>query len=960
MTICSDETYTWDADGVEYLGTDGDTTVHYEGLNCAPDTVLNVTVTPEPDPIVTNVTICSDETYTWSIDSVEYLGTDGDTTVHYEGDNCAADTVLNVTIHQNSENTIDRTVCDQLTINGETFTSSGTYTQYLTNVAGCDSVLTINLTVNESTEQTLNETACDSYELNGTVYNESGQYTQVLTTDNGCDLTITLNLTILESTEETIDVSDCNSVTINDEEYTESGTYTQNLINAAGCDSTLTVNVTILEPTTETFSVEDCEEVIVNDSVYTESGTYNQYLTNTAGCDSTLTVNVTILEPTAETIEVEGCGSVIVNDSVYTVSGAYTQILTNTAGCDSTLTIVATVFESTEETIQVQGCDSVVINETVYYSSDSYTQNLTNAAGCDSTLTVIATVLRSTEESILASACEAFTINDETFTETGVYVQHLTNAAGCDSTLTIELTIGDTIAPVTVCSDLTVELDSFGSASISLEDIENGSIDNCSIDTMFIDQTYFTCADTGSNSVILTVIDAAGNESTCTATVTVEQGKANCNKEVRKLPIPEPDILTVVECPGNQVIWVPNLLANDDLNGIENFKITVDSMPQDITLDLLTGDLNFYTGEIENIHIQFNYTICDSLNPDNCATSYVSITVLLDTDCDGVPNDDDIDDDDDGILDIHEVDLTKSTSEDADIDTDGDGIVDRLDLDSDGDGIMDNVEWQQTVAEGLGHVNDLGFEYWEPIGTDSDGDGWDDRYDDYGDNVYYFPLWDQDEDGISDQLDLDTDGDDIPDLIEGNDADFDGAADVSPSGQDSDKDGLDDAFDTYDTWFVKKDKYKNTISSNVALQDEDLNGKRDWRQEQDTIIPPPPPPPASIIFVPNGFSPNEDNYNDYFQIVMTDSLRTVILDNFGETFPDAKIEIYNRWGNLLYEKDNYGNYDEWAELEAWWDGTSMNDMQLGKEKLPTGTYFYILYVNDSNGTVLTGSVFLNN
>ena len=68
--------------------------VHYEGANCAADTVLNIKVNQEPDPIVTNVAICSDETYTWIVDGVEYFGTDGDTTVHYEGANCAADTVL--------------------------------------------------------------------------------------------------------------------------------------------------------------------------------------------------------------------------------------------------------------------------------------------------------------------------------------------------------------------------------------------------------------------------------------------------------------------------------------------------------------------------------------------------------------------------------------------------------------------------------------------------------------------------------------------------------------------------------------------------------------------------------------------------------------------------------------------------------------------------------------------------
>ncbi|MEN9420708.1 MAG: hypothetical protein RLZZ107_179, partial [Bacteroidota bacterium] len=36
---------------------------------------------------------------------------------------------------------------DSYTVNGQTYTASGTYTQVLTNAAGCDSLLTINLTL---------------------------------------------------------------------------------------------------------------------------------------------------------------------------------------------------------------------------------------------------------------------------------------------------------------------------------------------------------------------------------------------------------------------------------------------------------------------------------------------------------------------------------------------------------------------------------------------------------------------------------------------------------------------------------------------------------------------------------------------------------------------------------------------------------------------------------------------
>ena len=89
-------------------------------------------------------------------------------------------------------------MCDGETYNffGQTLTTSGDYSQVLTNATGCDSIVTLHLTVNESVETELSETACDSYEWHGTTYTESGDYTWTGQTAAGCDSTVTLHLTI--------------------------------------------------------------------------------------------------------------------------------------------------------------------------------------------------------------------------------------------------------------------------------------------------------------------------------------------------------------------------------------------------------------------------------------------------------------------------------------------------------------------------------------------------------------------------------------------------------------------------------------------------------------------------------------------------------------------------------------------------------------------------------------------
>lgn len=97
----------------------------------------------------------------------------------------------------------------------------------------------------------------------------------------------------------------------------------------------------------------------------------------------------------------------------------------------------------------------------------------------------------------------------------------VTDQAGNQSTCNATVTVVDTTSPTASCQNLTVYLDGAGNASITAGDIDNGSSDNCSVASLSLDQTSFTCANEGANTVTLTVTDQAGNQSTCTATVTV-------------------------------------------------------------------------------------------------------------------------------------------------------------------------------------------------------------------------------------------------------------------------------------------------------------------------------------------------------------------------------------------------------------------------------------------------------
>lgn len=80
-----------------------------------------------------------------------------------------------------------------------------------------------------------------------------------------------------------------------------------------------------------------------------------------------------------------------------------------------------------------------------------------------------------------------------------------------------------TATPTAVCRDFTVTLDSNGEATITTDDLDNGSTADCLTITSFsADQLTFDCSDIGTKNITLTVNFSDGSSDTCVAVVTVE------------------------------------------------------------------------------------------------------------------------------------------------------------------------------------------------------------------------------------------------------------------------------------------------------------------------------------------------------------------------------------------------------------------------------------------------------
>lgn len=81
---------------------------------------------------------------------------------------------------------------------------------------------------------------------------------------------------------------------------------------------------------------------------------------------------------------------------------------------------------------------------------------------------------------------------------------------------------------------------------------------------------------------------------------------------------------------------------------------------------------------------------------------------------------------------------------------------------------------------------------------------------------------------------------------------------------------------------------------------------------------------------PTVITPNNDGKNDVF-----------VIQNLQKIYPDCHVVIFNRWGSVVFESFGY---------EIPWNGT------FNGEKLPMGTYFFKIELNDEENNVFNGPI----
>jgi len=546
--------------------------------------------------------------------------------------------------------------------------------------------------------------------------------------------------------------------------------------------------------------------------------------------------------------------------------------------------------------------------------------------------------------------------------------------SGNVSTKNIIVTVFDTTKPIVVVKTNVVYLDTAAKGSIINSSVISLTYDNCGILDSTISQYNFTLADTGWVDLDVYVTDVNGNKTGPVRTKVLVLFADSDNDSIPDyiegsedtdgdgvydyldLDSDNDGILDVVENEGK------DYLLDQDLDGKPNYKdldSDNDGIDDVIEVDGIDGDFDGIVGS--------GSAIVDSNGvPIQATGGYTPV----DTDGAEKPDYLDLDSDNDGITDVIEKGPTKDP-----IDTDGDGLRDWRSLDSDNDGIPDEVEKGpdgnnpiDTDGDGTPDYRDL----------DSDNDGIPDEVEKGPDGNN--PI-DTDGDGTPDYRDLDSDNDGIPDEVEkgpdGNnpiDTDGDGTPDYREL--DSDNDGIPDRVEAgsdgknpLDTDGDGTPDYRDLDSDDDGLSDEeeagfdgenpddsDGDGIPDFREldaDDDGVkdsdefegdcdgdgIPNTKDSDPCEPKIPNGFSPNGDGVNDFFEIPGI------------EAYKNNTVIIFNRWGNVVFKASNYKNQ---------WEGTSNMGIRVldTDGKVPDGTYYYFVDLGDGSKP-RSGDLYIN-
>ena len=413
-------------------------------------------------------------------------------------------------------------------------TTIGIIKDTVQNAAGCDSIITLNLTVNPPLTGTINHTICQgqSYTFNGVIHTAS--ITGVKDTVQnavGCDSIITLNLTVNPPLTGNDNQTICQgqSYVFGGVAYTATtiGIIKDTVQNAAGCDSVITLNLTVIPFVTKTQTVSICQgqSYTFNGITYTSSNfTATDTLASGTGCDTLVTLSLTV-HPLPNVSAGPTQGICQGQSLVLQATGANTYSWSPTTGLSASTGATVTATPTATTTYIVTGTDlngcidtgvlTITVNPIPVVTASVDIDTL--CPGTVITLTSNGAATYSWTPS-LPCAAPCSTMTDVPMTTT-TYIVTGTDNVGCTDTGVVSVYVYPAFtmsksADTAICYGFSTPLAASGGVSYQWSPATGLSCTSCAnpIASPLITTTYTVIA-----------IDANGCQDTATITVTVNQ-----------------------------------------------------------------------------------------------------------------------------------------------------------------------------------------------------------------------------------------------------------------------------------------------------------------------------------------------------------------------------------------------------------------------------------------------------
>ena len=347
-SICTGGTYSFNGHTLSSVGTYSDTLI--TGGGC--DSIVTVTLSISPilrDSFLHS--ICPGGTYSFGGHTLSSAGVYSDTLASSGG--CDSVVTVTLSIAPIVRDSFSQGICTGGTYSfgGHTLSSAGVYSDTLTSSGGCDSIVTVTLSVYPTYAQSLADTICMGavYPFYGHSLTAAGTYTDTLSTVHGCDSIITLHLALRPGLATSIADTLCIGSTydFNGNILSVSGVYTDTLTSVSGCDSVVTLALGFVSTLSTSVSASIClgSTYDFHNHILSSPGTYTDTLISSHGCDSVVTLHLSVFLSFGTNISNSICQGATYNFNGHplTMAGTYTDTLPSTQGCDSIVTLTLTV-----------------------------------------------------------------------------------------------------------------------------------------------------------------------------------------------------------------------------------------------------------------------------------------------------------------------------------------------------------------------------------------------------------------------------------------------------------------------------------------------------------------------------------------------------------------------------------------------------------------------------------------